>query len=95
LSLHPDNAMAHYVIPLAHDRTRIVCEWLFGYDEFSRPDFYAADVVEFWDLTNRQDWRVNELTQAGIGSRSYTPGPYAREEGLLHAFDRYYLSLMT
>lgn len=95
LSLHPDYAMAHYVIPLAHDRTRIVCEWLFGQHELHRPDFDAADVVEFWDLTNRQDWRVNELTQAGIGSRSYTPGPYAREEGLLHAFDRYYLSLMT
>ena len=95
LSLHPDYAMAHYVVPIAPDRTRIVCEWLFGQDELARSGFDASDVVEFWDLTNRQDWRVNELTQQGVNSRAYTPGPYAVQEGLLHAFDRHYLSLMA
>ncbi|MBV9973002.1 MAG: aromatic ring-hydroxylating dioxygenase subunit alpha [Candidatus Eremiobacteraeota bacterium] len=95
LSLHPDYAMAHYVTPLAPDRTRIVCEWLFAQAEVDRPDFDGADVVEFWDLTNRQDWRVNELTQQGVSSRAYSPGPYAVQEGLLHAFDRYYLTLMA
>ncbi len=95
LSLHPDYAMAHYVTPLANDRTKIVCEWLFAPDELDRAGFDASDVVEFWDLTNRQDWHVNELTQQGVSSRAYTPGPYAAQEGLLHAFDRYYLSRMT
>ncbi|MBV8688604.1 MAG: aromatic ring-hydroxylating dioxygenase subunit alpha [Candidatus Eremiobacteraeota bacterium] len=95
LSLHPDYAMAHYVRPIAPDRTKIICEWLFAQEEQTRPDFDASDVIEFWDLTNRQDWHVNELTQRGINSRAYTPGPYAPQEGLLHAFDRYYLSLMA
>ena len=53
------------------------------------------DAVEFWDVTNRQDWRVSELTQLGVASRAYTPGPYAQSEGLLHAFDRYYRSVMA
>ena len=42
-------------------------------------------------MTNRQDWHVSELTQLGVASRAYTPGPYAQAEGLLHAFDQYYL----
>ena len=95
LSLHPDYAMAHYVWPVAADRTNVVCEWLFAEDELNRHAPDVRDVVEFWDLTNRQDWHVNELTQAGISSRAYSPGPYAFQEGLLHAFDRHYLSLMT
>ncbi|MEO6991534.1 MAG: aromatic ring-hydroxylating dioxygenase subunit alpha [Candidatus Baltobacteraceae bacterium] len=94
LSLHPDYAMAHYVRPLALDQTAIVCEWLFDARASATPGFDPSDAVEFWDLTNRQDWRISELSQAGIASRAYEPGPYAPAEGLLHAFDRHYLSVM-
>ena len=69
-------------------------EWLFDEETMAEPGFDASDAVDFWDLTNRQDWRVNELTHAGITSRAYEPGPYAAAEGLLYAFDRHYLSLM-
>jgi len=95
LSLHPDYVMVHYVRPKSAGRTEIDCEWLFSPAEMVADDFDPADAVEFWDLTNRQDWRINELTQAGIASRAYTPGPYAQQEGLLHAFDRHYLRLMA
>ena len=52
-----------------------------------KPDFVADDAIEFWDTTNREDWKISELSQAGIQSRAYTPGPYSRREELLHAFD--------
>ncbi|MDP9017357.1 MAG: aromatic ring-hydroxylating dioxygenase subunit alpha [Candidatus Eremiobacteraeota bacterium] len=94
LSLHADYVMAHYVTPLSVDKTRVVCEWLFDRSESQRDDFDAMDAVDFWDLTNRQDWNVNELTQRGVSSRAYTPGPYTEQEGLLYAFDRHYLSIM-
>jgi Rieske 2Fe-2S family protein len=94
LSLHPDYVMVHYVHPVEASRTRVVCEWFFDPRAMQEPDFDASDAVEFWDLTNRQDWHVNELTQRGIASRAYTPGPYSQQEGLLHAFDRQYLSVM-
>lgn len=94
LSLHPDYVMAHYVQPLSPARTRVVCEWYFDALAMDRAGFDASDAVEFWDQTNRQDWHVNELTQLGVSSRAYSPGPYSQQEGLLHAFDRYYLSLM-
>lgn len=95
LSLHPDYAMVHYCNPLAVDRTEVICAWLFAPQEMQRPGFDPADAVEFWDLTNRQDWHVNELTQAGMNSRAYAPGPYSNAEGLLRAFDRYYLQCMN
>jgi Rieske 2Fe-2S family protein len=94
LSLHPDYAMAHYVQPVAPNRTTVTCTWLFDPAAITAPGFDPSDAVDFWDLTNRQDWRINELTQLGTQSRAYTPGPYANAEGLLAAFDRHYLSVM-
>lgn len=94
LSLHPDYVMVHTMRPLAAGRTHVVCEWLFEPETIAGPDFDPSDAVEFWDMTNRQDWHACELSQLGVGSRAYVPGPYAQAEGLLWAFDRYYSRLM-
>lgn len=94
LSLHPDYVMVHYVTPLSFERTLVSCEWLFDPEIMARADFDPSDAIEFWDMTNRQDWHVCELSQSGISSRAYTPGPYGNQEGLLEAFDRNYLALM-
>jgi len=88
LSLHPDYMITHRLNPTARDRTEIVCEFHVHPDEFARPGFDLADIVEFWDLTNRQDWHVSELTQLGLKSRAYSPGPYSDREDLLYALDR-------
>jgi Rieske 2Fe-2S family protein len=87
LSLHPDYMMTHTLWPRAHDRTEIVCEWHFHPDEMAKPGFHIDDVIEFWDLTNREDWWIAEQSQAGINSRVYQPGPYSEREELLWAFD--------
>lgn len=94
LSLHPDYVMVHYMKPLAADRTEVVCAFLFDPRTIAQPDFDPSDAVDFWDLTNRQDWHVNQLTQLGMRSRAYSPGPYSNAEGLLSAFDRHYLRVM-
>jgi Rieske 2Fe-2S family protein len=88
LALHPDYVMAHTLWPKAVDRTEIVCEWHFHPEEMAKSNFEGDDAVEFWDQANREDWRISELSQLGIASRAYTPGPYSRREELLHAFDR-------
>jgi phenylpropionate dioxygenase-like ring-hydroxylating dioxygenase large terminal subunit len=87
LSLHPDYMMVHTLWPQAVDDTRILCEWHFHPSELAKPDFFADDAIEFWDTTNREDWSIVELSQAGIKSRVYAPGPYSSREELLHAFD--------
>ena len=87
LSLHPDYMMTHTLWPRAHDRTEIVCEFHFHPNELAKPDFHADDAIEFWDLTNREDWWIAEQSQAGINSRMYQPGPYSEREELLWSFD--------
>jgi Rieske 2Fe-2S family protein len=91
LSLHPDYMVVYTLWPKAVNHTEIVCEWHFHPDELAKPGFIAHDAVEFWDETNREDWRISELSQLGIQSRAYTPGPYSSRESLLHAFDEYVL----
>jgi glycine betaine catabolism A len=93
LSLHPDYMMVHTLWPIAPDRTINICEWHFHPDELAKPGFDPRDAVEFWDMTNRQDWHVCELSQAGISSRAYKPGPYSNREDLLYAFDRMIVEL--
>ena len=88
LSLHPDYVMSHVLWPKSPQHTEIWCEWHFHPKELANPAFDPADVIDFWDDTNREDWRVSELSQQGIGSRAYRPGFYSPREGLLWEFDR-------
>ncbi len=89
LSLHPDYMLTHTLWPQSPDRTINVCEWHFHPAELAREGFDPSDCVDFWDLTNRQDWHVCELSQAGISSPAYVPGPYSNREDLLYAFDQF------
>jgi len=95
LSLHPEYVMVHQLWPQSPERTLIVCDWFFHPDAFGRKDFKPEDAIEFWDMTNKQDWHVCELSQQGIASRAYVPGPYSSRESIPAAWDRYYLSRMA
>ncbi len=92
LSLHPDYALAHTLWPVDPGRTRIVCEWLFDPDVMAEPGFDPGDAVEFWDLVNRQDWRVCELAQLGNASRAHRAGVHVDQEAGLRYFTRYWRS---
>lgn len=87
LSLHPDYLMAHLLFPVAPGQTRILCDWYVAPDAFLAPDFDPSDAIDFWDLTNRQDWEVCERQQAGTASRAYTAGRYSAIESSVHGFD--------
>jgi Rieske 2Fe-2S family protein len=91
LSMHPDYVMVHQLWPQSPDGTVVVCDWFFHPDAFDRADFHPEDAVEFWDMTNRQDWHICELSQHGISSRAYQPGPYSPRESIPAAWDREYL----
>jgi glycine betaine catabolism A len=88
ISLHPDYVMLHTLWPRGAGRTAVTCEWYFEPSTIEQPGFDAGDAVEFWDLVNRQDWHVCELTQLGVGSRGYSPGRYTDTESTVHDFDR-------
>ena len=94
LSLHPDYVNYYMLTPIAVDRTLVESEWLFHPDTIADPDNNIEDGIEFWDLTNRQDWDIVEQSQLGISSRRYAPGPYSPRESVPAAWDREYLRLM-
>ncbi|MDP9098315.1 MAG: aromatic ring-hydroxylating dioxygenase subunit alpha [Verrucomicrobiota bacterium] len=94
LSMHPEYVMVHQLWPQAPDRTLIVCDWFFHPEAAERDDFNPEDAIEFWDVTNKQDWHVCELSQQGIASRAYEPGPYSSRESIAAAWDREYLKIL-
>ena len=79
ISTHPDYVMAHRLVPLSPGRTWIECSWLVLPDEDGNvPE--ARGGVEFWDLTNKQDWAACESVQRGLASPHFRPGPFAPNE---------------
>ena len=95
LSPHPDYVLTHTAWPIAPGRTKIICEFLFTQEALARSDFDPTDMVEFWDVTNRQDWGLCERVQHGAQSRGFRPGPYQPSEDCVHTFDRWYAEHMA
>jgi glycine betaine catabolism A len=83
ISAHPDYVMTHRLVPLATDRTFVECSWLV-------PDGVVdpRHAVDFWDVTNRQDWAACESVQRGLASPHFRPGPLAPNEGAVHQWVR-------
>ncbi len=85
ISLHPDYVMTHQLVPLTPDRTRITCSWAFPAEVAAAEDFSPAYAVDFWDITNRQDWSACESVQRGMAAPHYEAGPLAPDEdGVYH-----------
>jgi len=80
LSLSADHAAAFMLLPAGPEQTTVVSDFLFHPDEMAKPTFDPGDAVEFWDLVNRQDWRVCESVQQGMRSRKFTAGYFAPME---------------
>jgi Rieske 2Fe-2S family protein len=95
LSLHPDYVMVHTVWPDGPGRSEVVCDFLFDPKQIARPDFDPSDAVEFWDLTNKQDWRVCELTLQGVQSGGYDRGRLSTLEWMAHQFDKFVADRLT
>lgn len=89
VSLSADHVAAFRLWPIDACRTRIECDFLFHPTEISRPSFDPSDAIGFWDLVNRQDWRICEAVQEGMGSRAFDVGYYAPMEDLSLDIRRY------
>ena len=87
LNLLHDHVVMHWLIPNGPGRTVIMCDWLFDPQVMARADFDPMDAVEIFDIVNRQDWEVCELTQLSMGSKAYrSGGVYVPEERHIRAF---------
>ncbi len=94
LSLSADHVTAFTLWPQSPEETVVVCDFLFHSDEVESADFDPSDAVEFWDLVNRQDWRICSLVQRGMQSKRFTTGFYAPMEDYSMDIRRYLDELM-
>ncbi len=86
LSIHPDYVLTHHAWPVEPGLSKVYCD-LYVTEETLAAGFSVASALEFWDLTNRQDYHVCEMQQRGTASRSFTSGRYSNQEASVHAFD--------
>jgi glycine betaine catabolism A len=86
ISPHPDYVLTHRLEPIAPDRTRVECEWLFSREAVQTEGFDPSYATEFWHITNGQDWRACEAVQRGVSSRGYRQGPLSPEETTVGRF---------
>lgn len=74
MSLLPDHVIVHTAHPRGPERTVVTCDWLFDPSVVAAPDFDPSNTVEIFDIVNKQDWVVCELTQQGMHSKAYANG---------------------
>ena len=86
ISPHPDYVMTHRLYPISPGQTWVECAWLFAPEASDQPGFDPAYAVDFWDITNRQDFTACEAVQRGLASRGYVPGPFDYREADVYSF---------
>jgi len=86
LSLHPDYVMSHRLTPLGPDRTSVECSWAFAPEDLERTAFDPAYAVDFWDVTNREDWGACESVQRGLSSEHAIAGVLSPAEMSVYQF---------
>lgn len=91
INIYPGNVQANVVVPLGHNKTLTVFEWLCAE---STDVEVVRQGVEFSHQVQREDIAICEAVQKGLCSRTYERGRYSvkRENGvhqfhtLLHRF---------
>jgi phenylpropionate dioxygenase-like ring-hydroxylating dioxygenase large terminal subunit len=94
VNYHSDNVSTFHLFPLAPDRTRVACDYLFRPETVRSGGFDPSEVVDFRHRLALEDWAVCERAQAGAGSRAFAGGgvlPYA--DRYLHAFHEQYRAM--
>jgi phenylpropionate dioxygenase-like ring-hydroxylating dioxygenase large terminal subunit len=89
LTPHPDFVMFHHITPLGPEKIINDCYWLFHPDVINdeRAQEGINSAMEFWDLTNKEDWKVCEQMQTGTKSNRFTRGYYSGHEDILYTLD--------
>ncbi|MFK7955015.1 MAG: SRPBCC family protein [Lysobacterales bacterium] len=95
LSFVPDYLMIHLLLPVSPARTAVQTHWLFAPQQIAAEGFKYDDAVDFWHVTNQQDWRLCEEAQVGQGTGVHRGGFYHPSERCVHDFDRWYAQWLS
>lgn len=91
-----DHIVTFTVLPLSAGRTLLKTRWLVHKDAVEGVDYDPANLTFVWEATNAQDSRLVEISQAGLESPAYEPGPYSPyTEPLVEKFTAWYVERMS
>ncbi len=90
-----DYGIVHDFQPVSPAETRVRCQWLVSSRAEVDCDYNIESLIALWDITNRQDWELCEMTQQGVRSRRYVPGPISLQlEPALQVLRASYFAMM-
>ncbi|MFO1038034.1 MAG: aromatic ring-hydroxylating dioxygenase subunit alpha [Geminicoccaceae bacterium] len=75
--LGSDHVVTFRVLPLSPTQSLVTTKWLVHADAVEGVDYDVTRLTEVWTATNDQDRHLVEITQAGVSSKAYVPGPYS------------------
>jgi len=91
-----DHIVTFSVIPASPTETLLRTRWLVHKDAVEGVDYDKTTLTEVWIATNKQDAHLVEVTQSGLVSPAYEPGPYSPyTEGLVEKFCQWYMGRLS
>jgi phenylpropionate dioxygenase-like ring-hydroxylating dioxygenase large terminal subunit len=91
----PDTAFIIDWIPVSATETLWRTRWLVHEEAVEGQDYSVEEVVRLADMFNKEDKAIVELTQEGINSRAYEPGPLHQPlENEVRKYLGHYLSMI-
>lgn len=94
--LMSDHIVTFSVIPVSPTETMLRTRWLVHKDAVEGVDYDKTTLTEVWVATNKQDAHLVEITQSGLISPAYEPGPYSPyTEGLVEKFCQWYMGRLS
>ncbi len=91
-----DHIVAFSVLPLGPEKTLVRTRWLVHKDAEEHRDYDIDHLTAVWRATNAQDRTLVELSQQGVRSAAYQPGPYSpHTEALVEKFCNWYIGRLS
>lgn len=88
-----DHAAITRLLPAGQRKTQARVYWLVNQTARPGSDYDLDRVLPVWQRTSEQDWQLCEMTQRGIDSSAYQPGPLSQHrERNVEAFFEWYLT---
>ena len=91
-----DHIVTFTVLPISAEKTLVRTTWLVHKDAVEGVDYNIDNLTAVWVATNAQDRALVELSQQGIRSDAYEPGPYSPfTEMLVEKFCNWYVGRLS